>query len=162
VIPAIPLRESRVTRWVRRALIAIVGIYACLFCWNIYRRVWQVLRIEPRATSTVLRPGATVGYDVVTSGEVPNLIRLELVQGARSEILLEQRSRLHSISAFDPRVYRSTPTVSITAAQLSRFQPGPATLRVTGFGGQKLLRTPDPRVAELRVQLELGAEPLVR
>ena len=153
---AMTLRESRVTLWVRRSMIAIAAIYACLFCWSMYRRIWQVLRIEPRATSTVLRPGATVGYDVVTSGEVVNVIRLELVQGARHEILLEQRSRLLAIDAFDVRVFRYTPTVSITASLLSRFQPGPATLRVTGFGAMKLLRTPRPRVAELRVQLEPG------
>ena len=49
MIIAIPLRQSRVILWVGRAMIAIAAIYACLFCWNIYRRIWQVLRIERRA-----------------------------------------------------------------------------------------------------------------
>jgi hypothetical protein len=149
----IPLREPRVFLWVRRGVITVATVYSVVFCWSIYRRMWQVLSIEPRAASTVLRPGSTVGYDVVTSGEVRNLLRLELVQGERREIVLEQQSRLRSIATFDMRIFRHTPTVTITAAQLSRFQPGPATLRVTGFGSMKLQRTPGPRVAELPVQI---------
>jgi hypothetical protein len=155
---AMPIRESRLTLWVRRVMIAIAGIYVVFFSWSMYRRIWQVLRIEPRATSTVLGPGAAVGYDVITSGETPNLIRLELVQGGRSEILLEQRGGLGNFGPFDVRVFRYTPTVSITPALLGRFRPGPATLRLTGFGAVKLLRTPSPRVAELQVQLAPAPE----
>jgi hypothetical protein len=150
---AIKRRESRVVLWVRRALIAIVCIHAIFFCWSIYRRIWQVLRIEARATSTVLGPGSAVGYDVITSGEVRNLIRLELVQGAQREILLEERARVNRVSAYDPRVFRYTPSVTITPALVLRFRPGPATLRVTAFGDMKLLRTPAPRVRELQVLL---------
>jgi hypothetical protein len=56
--------------------------------------------------------------------------------------------------SIDPRVFRYTPTVPITSALLARFQPGRATLRVTGFGAQKLLHTPAPRVRELVVRLQ--------
>ena len=124
------------------------------FSWSIFRRIRQVIRIEARATSLVLIPGSTVGYDVITSGEVPNRIRLELVQGARSEVLLEQRASHNRISGLDPRVFRYTPTVVVTPELLGRFHRGPAMLRVTGFGGPKLLRTPAPRVNELQVQLQ--------
>ena len=148
-----PRRESRVVLWVWRAVIAIACIHAVFFCWSIYRRIWQVLRIEVRATSTVLVPGSAVGYDVITSGEVRNLIRLELVQGAQREILLEQRARVNSVSAYDPRVFRYTPTVTITPELLARFHTGPATLRATAFGDMKLLRIPAPRVRELQVRL---------
>lgn len=151
---AMARRESRVVRQVRRAMIAVACIYAVSFWWSIYRRIWQVLRIEARATSLVLVPGSTVGYDVVASGEVRNRIRLELVQGAQSEVLLEQRASVNRVSGLDPRVIRYTPTVTITPGLLARFHPGPATLRVTGFGGQKLLRTPAPRVRELQVRLQ--------
>ena len=148
-----PRRESRVVLWVRRALITIACIHVVFFCWSIYRRIWQVQRIETRATSTVLVPGSAVGYDVITSGEVPNLIRLELVQGTQREILLEQRARVNNVSAYDPRIFRYRPTVTITPELLARFRTGPATLRVTAFGGMKLLRTPAPRVRELQVRL---------
>ena len=110
-------------------------------------------RIELLAPATVLAPLATVGYDVVTSGEVHNLIRLELVQGAQHEILLEQRAGVNRISAYDPRLFRYTPRVTIGPELLSRFRAGPAALRLTVFGGQKLLHIPPPRVRELQVRL---------
>ena len=147
-------RESRVVLWVRRGTIVVACIYAVSFSWSIYRRINQILRIEAHASSPVLAPGSTVGYDVVTSGEVQNRIRLELVQGARTEMLREQRASVNGISGLDPRVFRYTATVAVTPAVLARFRPGPATLRVTGFGGQKLLRTPAPRVRELQVRLQ--------
>lgn len=145
--------ESRVVLWVRRAVITIACVHMVFFCWSIFRRLRQVLRIDLQASSLVLAPGSTVTYDVITSGEVPNRIRLELVQGAHTEVLHEQRGALNTISAYDPRVFRYTPTVRITQALLSGFNPGPATLRLTGFGAQKLLHTPAPRVRELAVQL---------
>ena len=149
-----PRRESRVVLWARRAMIAIACIHAVFFCWSIYRRIWQVQRIEVRATSTVLVPESAVGYDVITSGEVPNLIRLELVQGAQREILLERRARVNSVSVYDPRIFRYSPMVTIRPELLALFRTGPATLRVTAFGGMKLLRTPAPRIRELQVRLE--------
>jgi hypothetical protein len=151
---AMARRESRVVRFVRRAAIAAGCLYALSFTWSIYRRLRQILHIEARASSPVLTPGSAVGYDVIASGEVPNRIRLELVQGTRREVLLEQRASMNRIRSIDPRVFRYTPTVPITPALLARFQPGPATLRVTGFGGQKLLHTPAPQVRELQVRLQ--------
>jgi hypothetical protein len=151
---AVSRRESSVVRLVRRGVIVVACLYMVSFWWSMYRRIWQVLRIEAHASSLVLAPGSTVGYDVITSGEVGNRITLELVQGAQREVLLEQRARVHRVRSIDPRVLRYTPTIAITPALLARFQPGPATLRVTGFGGQKLLRTPAPRVRELQVRLQ--------
>jgi len=147
-------RESRIVRWVGRTVIVVACVYAVSFSWSIYRRINQILRIEAHATPLVLVPGSRVGYDVVTSGEVQNRIRLELVQGEQSEVLHEQRASVNRISGLDPRVFRYTPTVTVTPVLLARFRAGPATLRVTGFGGQKLLRTPAPRVRELRVRLQ--------
>jgi hypothetical protein len=149
----LPQHESRVFRWLRRFTIATACIHLALFCWSIYWRIWQVRRIEVIATATVLAPSTTVGYDVVTSGEVRNLIRFELVQGAQHEILLEQRAATNRISAYDPRVFRYTPRVTIGPELLSRFRAGPAALRLTVFGGQKLLHTPPCRVRELQVRL---------
>jgi hypothetical protein len=145
--------ESRVVLLVRRVLITVACVHMVFFCWSIFRRLRQVLRIELRVSSPVLGPGSTVGYDVITSGEVRNRIRLELVQGARSAVLLEQLGKVNAVSAYDPRVFRYTPTVTITPELLTRFSPGVAALRLTAFGGQKLLHTPAPRVRELEVQL---------
>jgi len=141
-------------RWVRRTLIAALSAHAVLFCWSIYRRIWQVLHIELQTQSSMIRSGTQVGYDVVTSGEVPNLIRFELTQGAHTETLLERRGRTNGVSAYDPRVFRDAPLIPMTSGTLDRFQPGPATLRVLGFGGVKLLRTPPTKVKELQVTLQ--------
>jgi hypothetical protein len=86
--------------------------------------------------------------------ESPNRLVLELIQGEHREILFEQHARFHRIRAIDPRVFRYTPSVTLTPAMLSRFQPGPAIVRVTGYGEQKLLRTPAPRVRETGVRLQ--------
>jgi hypothetical protein len=126
---------------------------ALLFCWSIYRRIWQVQRIELIAPSTLLSSSSVIGYDVVTSGEVQNLIRLELVQGDRHEILLEQRADHNRISGYDPRLFRYTPKITIGAEHIARLHTGPATLRLTVFGGQKLLHVPPPRVREVQVTL---------
>jgi hypothetical protein len=159
-----PTRTNRIARfatrrdppavvWVKRICIAAFAIHVVFFTWSIYRRIWQVVHIEVGASSIVLTPGVTVSYDVITTGEVHNHIRLELVQGTHAETILEERSRVSSISAYDPRLFRYERTVAITPALLSRFTPGPGTLRLTGFGSQKLLRTPVPRVRELAVQI---------
>jgi hypothetical protein len=149
----LPRDEPRVFRWLKRFTIATLCIHLALFWWSIYRRIWQVQRIELVAPATVLAPSVTVGYDVITSGEVQNLIRLELVQGDQREVLLEQRSKTNRVSAYDPRLFRNTPSVTIGAELLSRFRAGPATLRLTVFGGQKLLHTPAARVREVEVRL---------
>src|SRR5436190_740663 len=128
--------ESRVVFWVRRVLITAACIHMMFFCWSIFRRLRQVLRIAVTTSSSVLRPGSTVSYDVITSGEVQNRILLELIQGSHAETLLEQRGAVNGVSAYDPRVFRYTPTVTITPALLARFSAGPATLRLTGFGAQ--------------------------
>jgi hypothetical protein len=127
-----------------------------LFCWSIYRRIWQVQRIDVIAPSPDLAPSSKVGYDVITSGEVRNLIRLELVQGDQRETLLEQRSDRNRISAYDPRWFHYKPTVTLGPEVISRFRAGPATLRLTVFGGQKLLHTPAPRMRELEVRVVPG------
>jgi hypothetical protein len=144
-------QEPRVLVWARRTVIAVACVHLLFASWSFYRRLHQVLRIDLRAPSTALYPGAVVHCDVITSGETKNRILLELVQGSHSEVMLELRARVNRISAYDPRVFRYTPSVTVTPALLSRFAPGPATVRLTGFGGMKLLHTPAPRVRELLV-----------
>jgi hypothetical protein len=150
---AMPDREPPAMLWVRRVVIAAAVLTILLFSWSIYRRVWQVLRLDLRTSSTVIVPGTVVSTDVITTGEVPNPIRLELVQGAHFEILMERHGGMPTVRSFDPRLFRYTPTITISPGLLARFTPGPATLRLTGVGMQKLLRTPPPRIRELPVTL---------
>jgi hypothetical protein len=112
-----------------------------------------VLRLDLQVSSVVLSAGGTVSYDVLTTGETRNRIVLELVQGMHAETLVEQQARVSAVSMYDVRLFRNVRSVAITPELLERFTPGSATLRLTGFGGQKLLRTPRPRVRELAVEL---------
>jgi hypothetical protein len=150
---AIARRESSFVFWLKRGCVAVVCVHLVFSAWGTYRRLWQVLRLDLHASSLVLAPGATVSYDVITSGETHNRILLELVQGTKTETLFEQRAEVNRVNTYDPSVFESQRTVRITPELLQRFAPGPATLRLTGFGGEKLLRTPPPRVRELTVEL---------
>jgi hypothetical protein len=149
----LPQERSLFDRWLLRVVIGLACAHVALSAWGTYRRIWQVQRIEIFASSTVLSPADTVGYDVITSGETHNLIRLELVQGEQHETLLEQRAGVNRINTYDPRLFRYTPKIAITPELLATFQLGPAALRLTVFGGQKFLRTPAPRVREVQVRL---------
>jgi hypothetical protein len=140
-------------RVLRRATIAFVVIYLGLAAWGTVRRLFQVLRLDLSVSSIDLRPGSTVSIDVVTSGEVHNRVLLELVQGERSETLIDFKSRLSAVNTLDPRLFRYTPTVTVPPGLLSRFDAGSATLRLTGFGGPKLLRIPSPRIRTLEVRI---------
>jgi hypothetical protein len=80
---------------------------------------------------------------------VNNRILLELIQGEHREIVGEQLSRVNDISSYDPRIFRYQRAITLTPQFLARF-PGPGTLRLTGFGAQKLLQTPAPKVRTLQ------------
>lgn len=149
----LPSRESPVIAYVRHILLGIAVAYAMLAGWGLYRRIWQVQRVELSVASPTLSAGSTVAYDVITSGEVQNLIRLELVQGEHRAVLVERRGRLSASNTIDPRLFRVTDTAVISADVLSRFSRGPAMVRLTAFGGQKLLRTPAPGITEAFVTL---------
>ena len=149
-------REPRAVARVRSALFAVALVYAVLAAWGMYRRIWQVQRIELSVAARTVSAGSTVAYDVMTSGEAQNLIRLELVQGAQSAVLVERRGRLSAINTIDPRLFRERGTAVVSARVLSGFAAGPAVVRLTVFGGQKLLRTPRPRIREYAVTLAPG------
>ena len=150
-IPEMP--HSRFQNWVRRLAIAVICFHVALLPWEFYRRIWQVLRADLFVPSITLTPGATISIDVVTSGEVQNRVVLELVQDTQRETLLEFHGELNRSNMYDVLTYRYRPAVTLTPALLAGFQPGPAVVRLTGYGGSKLLRTPAPVVREQQVIL---------
>ena len=145
--------EPRAVAYVRYVLITIALLYAVLAAWGMYRRIWQVQRIDLSIASRTLSAGSTVAYDVITSGETQNLIRLELVQGVHSVVLVERRGQVNAINTIDPRLFRDSGTVVLSREVLSGFTRGPAVVKLTVFGGMKLLRTPPPRTREYVVDL---------
>ena len=151
-----PARESRVQRLLRRALLVAAGLYLALFSWSIFRRTNQVFALEVIAPSAI-GAGTRVGFQSFTSGTVPNPIRLELVQGGNARLLVERRGRLGVLDPWDVRFHRNAASVVVTPAMLAGFRSGPATLRLTGVGLQKLLRTPANKIREVEVTLVVPA-----
>ena len=148
-----PPSEPRAFVLVRRFVIVTGVAYAVLFSWGIYRRLVQVQRIEITEAPALVTPGVEIDYDVITSGEVHNLIRLELVRGPKSVVLDERWSGVNRVNTLDPRLFRYTPTVRVNSAAVSELGTGPATLRLTVFGNRKLLRIPGSRVREREVRI---------
>ena len=68
------------------------------------------------------------------------------------------RGELNRMNVYDVRTYRYTHTVMLTSDVLAGFEPGPASVELTGYGRMKLLRTPAPVVRQQRVMV-LTTEP---
>ena len=119
-----------------------------------YRAWVQVRLLELKTAETILRSGATVETEVVSSGRNRVEVRLELIQGTYSETLGILNVRGNEVAFFDPRSRHATQRVTIDTDVLTRFQSGEAQLRATAFGRPQWGRTPPPVVRELRVEIE--------
>jgi hypothetical protein len=148
---------ARFHQWARWVAVGVICFHACLLPWELYRRIWQVLRADLVVSTDVLTPGATISIDIVTSGEVRNRIVVELEQDTRREILLEFHGDLNRMNVYDVRTYRYSQTITLTSSVLTGFKPGPAVVTLTGYGGMKLLRTPPPVVRQQPVMLSVAS-----
>lgn len=143
-------------RWsavLARVTLAFVCLWAASALWSGYRAIVQIFRLELSPAGGVLRGGSTLRADVVTSGRARASVRLELVQGARTETLGTLAIRGNRDGALDPRPRRATLTVTLDPATVGRFAAGPAVLRAVATGVSQWLRTPPPTVREARVIL---------
>jgi hypothetical protein len=140
-------------RVLRRLVLPLLALHVALALWSGYRAIVQVFRLELQVAQPLLRAGSAVSYAVVSSGRVPVTVRLELVQGTRAEMLATTRVRDGAIAGYDPRLQRARQSVVLTEPVLSRFEAGPALLRVTAVGSSQWLRTPPPTVREVAVRI---------
>jgi hypothetical protein len=138
---------------VRKAVIVLATVHVSLACWAGYRAIAQVQRLELSAPERVLRGGASVRADVVSSGRATVDVTLEMVQGARAETLGTRYVPTSGNPAYDPRFRRGSLSVVVTPEVLARFRPGAAFLRATARGRSQWLRTPPPEVRELPVEI---------
>jgi hypothetical protein len=74
--------SMRVLRWF---ILPLLAVHVVLATFSGYRAIWQIWRLELHVSDTVLRPGATLGFDLVSSGRVESDAQLELIQGAVAE-----------------------------------------------------------------------------
>src|SRR5207237_5531340 len=79
--------EPRATLYLRRAIIALVSVHVMLAMWSGYRAIVQVFSLDLRVPARELSAGSIVHFDVHSSARAPVTVRVELMQGTRSETL---------------------------------------------------------------------------
>ena len=140
----------RVLRWI---ILPLLAIHVALATFSGYRAIWQICRLELRVSDGVLRPGATVGFEVVSSGRVEADAVVELVQGPVAETLAVRFLPRNENASYDPRPKRAAASIVLTPSNLAAFTPGPAIVRATANGSMQWLRTPPPKVQERSVEI---------
>lgn len=156
-MPRNPVRQfhaeapaMRALRWI---VVPFLAVFVVLAAFSGYRAIWQIRRLDLRASNDVLRPGDTVGFELMSWGRVEADAQLDLVQGDVAETLAVKFLPRNGNASLDPRPQRTTASVVLTPGVLARFTPGSATLRVIGYGSMQWLRTPPPTVRERRVRV---------
>jgi hypothetical protein len=142
--------SMRVLRWI---ILPFLAVFIGLATYSGYRAIWQIRRLELRASSVMLQPGDTVGFELVSSGRTEADAQLELIQGVVAETLAVKFLPRNGNASLDPRPQRGAASVVLTPPMLARFAPGSAILRATGYGSMQWLRTPPPTIRERRVRL---------
>ncbi|HEX6184024.1 MAG TPA: hypothetical protein VFZ44_09115 [Pyrinomonadaceae bacterium] len=146
-------REARPITLLKRAVLVLLALCLVTALSSGYRAYYQVRSLELRPDGPTLREGSVIRVDVSGSGRTTINVRVELIQGARSEILAVHQMRGNEWAAIDPRPRDSSHDVSVTWEQLSRFQNGAATVRATATGRPQWMRLPPPTVREVAVEI---------
>lgn len=118
-----------------------------------YRAYFPVRDVTLLLPESALRAGSPVRAVTRSSGRGPVEVRIELVQGARSELIAVQRLRGRRFAFWDPRAVETTLTSAVSRELIERFEPGPAVLRATATGSRAWLRQPPPVVRDVAVEI---------
>lgn len=143
-------RSLRVLFWI---IVPFVVAHVILVTISGYRAIVQVYHVELATDAPMLRAGTTVAVAAATSGRATVDAELELIQSAHAETLAVLIVPTHTNPSYDPRTIHGARRVTITSAQLARFRPGPALLRVTANGRSQWLRVPPPVIREQVVEI---------
>jgi hypothetical protein len=143
----------------RRLILVVAVPFFLVDGFAIYRRLTQLRRLDVLVTSTELRAGSAVIVEASSWATTVMTVRLELVQGARSDTLLVHRLLPNEEATLDPRPRNASLRVVLTAERLSRYGAGEAVLRATATWRAQLLRTSRPVVRELAVRITPAREP---
>jgi hypothetical protein len=142
----------RVLRWI---VLPPLMVHIALATFSGYRAIWQIRRLDLHASSALLRPGATVGFEFGSWGRTEAHAQLELIQGSVAETLATKFLPRNTNALHDPRPKRGAASVVLTPSMLARFTSDSAILRATAYGSMQWLRTPPPKIQEQRVRLVL-------
>lgn len=155
------LRYSRDTRSmvvVRRLLLVVAVPFFLVDGFAIYRRLTQLRRLDVQMSSAELRAGSTVIVDASSWATTVMTVRLELVQGARSDTLLVHRRLPNEEATLDPRPRSARLRVVLSAEELAHYRAGDAVLRATASWSAQLLRKSRPVVREVAVTINPARE----
>lgn len=148
-------RSMVVVRW----LILVVAVpFFLVDGFAIYRRLTQLRRLEVQVDDAELRAGSAVILEASSWATTVMTVRLELVQGARSETLLLHKLPPNREATLDPRPRNARLRVVLTADQLARYAAGEAVLRATATWRAQLLRKSRPVVREVAVRINPARE----
>ena len=128
------IRDAWPIRLLKRGVQVLLALCFVTALASGYRAYYQVRSLELRLAGPALREGSVVEVAVSGSGRVSVEVRVELIQGARSETLAVQRVRGNEWAAIDPRPTWGSQRVSLTPEHLARFSDGAALLRATATG----------------------------
>ncbi|MFL5579014.1 MAG: hypothetical protein ACJ8AO_01475 [Gemmatimonadaceae bacterium] len=144
---------TRFERVCRNLAVAVFVVNAVLALVSGHRAIWQVQRLNVRASARVLRPGTRLAAAIQSSGRTRAAVVLELVQGDRTELLAEKGLPGNHNPAMNFLPRRDSVVVLVTPAMLAGFAPGRVTVRATGHGSAQWLRVPPPEVRELAAEI---------
>ncbi len=150
---SVTTRDARPLALMRRAVLALLALCLITALSSGYRAYHQVYSLGLDVEESTLRDGSAIQVAVAGSGRTTIDVRVELIQGDHSETLAVQRVPGNVWASFDPRPRTASQKVLLTAEQLARFPPGPATVRVTATGRRQWLRLPPPTVREAAVEI---------
>jgi hypothetical protein len=148
-------RSMVVMRW----LILLVAVpFFLVDAFAIYRRLTQLRRMEIQVSDSELRAGSVVILDASSWATTMMTVRLDLVQGARSETLLLHQLPPNDEATLDPRPRSARVRVVLGADRLARYVAGDALLRATATWRAQLLRKSHPVVREVAVRISAVGE----
>ena len=155
--PTRPLRrypsDPRSMVVMRRLMLVVAVPFFLVDGFAIYRRLAQLRRLDVHVSDVALHAGSVVTLEASSWATTMMTVRLELVQGARSETLLLHQLPPNEEATLDPRPRSARLRVVLTSPQLARYTAGDAVLRATATWRAQLLRKSHPVVRELAVRI---------
>jgi hypothetical protein len=144
---------------VMRRLILVVAVpFFLVDGFAIYRRLSQLRRLDIEVSDPQLRAGSAVVLDASSWATTMMTVRLELVQGTRSETLLVHQLPPNKEATLDPRPRSARVRVVLDGDRLGRYSAGAAALRATATWRAQLLRKSRPVVREIAVRISAARE----
>jgi hypothetical protein len=151
---SLSFQDARPIALMKKAILILLALCFVTALVSGYRAYYQVRSLDLQLTEPILRNGSVIQIAVVGSGRTTIDVRLELIQGTRSETLAVKHLPGNNWASFDPRSTSGSYRVVLTPDLLARFRTGPAKVRAIATGRPQWTRLPPPEVREITVEIE--------